>query len=100
MERNKPRAFLGLSIIFFLVVGATAYYKENGLVDVGKLHMEIASVKSQIKKYYLENNNIRRALVSLNKSDDRVEAIAREQLGLVKPGEVVYEFIDADKLVN
>lgn len=89
-----------MSIIFFLVVGATAYYKENGLADVGELHMEIASVKNQIQKYYLENNNIRRALVSLNKSDDRVEAIAREQLGLVKPGEVVYEFIDAGKLAN
>ncbi|VAX16963.1 Cell division protein DivIC (FtsB), stabilizes FtsL against RasP cleavage [hydrothermal vent metagenome] len=100
MERNKSRAFLGLSIIFFLVVGATAYYKENGLADVGKLHLEIASVKNQIQKYYLENNNIRRALVSLNKNDDRVEAIAREQLGLVKPGEVVYEFIDAGKLAK
>jgi len=100
MERNKPRALLGLSIIFFFVVGATAYYKENGLADVDKLHMEIASVKREIQGYYLENNNIRLALVSLSESDDRVEAIAREQLGLVKPGEVVYEFIDAGKLAN
>jgi len=100
MERNKPKAFLGLSILFFLVVSATAYYKENGLADVGKLHVEIASVKKEIQEYYFANRRIRQKLVSLNKNDDRVEAIAREQLGLVKPGEVVYEFIDAGKLVS
>lgn len=100
MERNKPKAFLGLSIIFFLVVSATAYYKENGLDDVSKLHSEIASIKKEIQEYNFENNRMRLELVSLNTSDDLVEAIAREQLGLVKPGEVVYEFIDADKLTN
>lgn len=100
MERNKPKAFLGLSILFFLVVSATAYYKENGLGDVGKLNSEIASVKKEIREYSLEINRMRLELVSLNQSDDQVEAIAREQLGLVKPGEVVYEFIDAAKLAN
>lgn len=100
MERNKPKAFLGLAVIFFLVVTATAYYKENGLNDVGKLHSEIAAVKEEIRAFTFDNNRMRMELVSLSQSDDQVEAIAREQLGLVKPGEVVYEFIDADKLAN
>lgn len=100
MERNKPKAFLGLAVIFFLVVTATAYYKENGLNDVGKLHSEIAAVKEEIRAFTFDNNRMRMELVSLSQSDDQVEAIVREQLGLVKPGEVVYEFIDADKLAN
>jgi cell division protein FtsB len=100
MERNKPKAFLGLAIIFFLVVTATAYYKENGLDDVGKLHSEITAVKEEIRAFTFDNNQMRMELVSLSQSDDQVEAMAREHLGLVKPGEVVYEFIDADKLAN
>ena len=77
-----------------------AFYKENGLKDVRKLHNSIDSVDNQISALELENNQITVELSSLNHSDIYVEAIAREHLGLIKQGEVVYEFVDAKKLNN
>ncbi len=89
---------MGVSIVFFCFVSATAYYKENGLADVMKLHSAITAVKQEIHEFQAENSRIRLELDSLNHNDTYVEAIVREELGLVKPGEVVYEFIDAKRL--
>ena len=47
-----------------------------------------------------ENHTMRLELASVSTSDRRVETIARENLGLVKPGETVYEFVDAGKLAG
>ncbi len=98
MESTKPTALLGVSAIFFCLVTVTSYYKENGLKDVGKLKQAIISVKKEKSDIRLENERIRQELSSLNNSNAYVESIAREQLGLVKPNEVVYEFIDAERL--
>jgi len=98
MERNKPRALLSLAAVFFCLVTATAYYKQNGLKDLARLRAAIGQANGEMRAIRAENDRIRQELASLNYSDEYVEAIARDSLGLVRPGEVVYEFIDAETL--
>lgn len=100
MERNKPLFLFGASLLFFMFVTATAYYKRNGLKDLQRLEVAIAEIKLEIKEVEQENARYRHELDSLNYSNAYVEAIARESLGLVKPGEVVYEFVDARMMVD
>lgn len=44
-----------------------------------------------------DNRLLRKQIRSLRKDLTSIERIAREDLGLVKPGETVYEFIPAEK---
>lgn len=100
MEKGRPKSLLAASVVFFLLVSATAFYKENGLRDVKKLRSAIENIDGEIASVRGETDRIRLELASLNSDDKHVESIARESLGLVKPGETVYEFIDANELAE
>ncbi|MDH5478109.1 MAG: septum formation initiator family protein [Nitrospinota bacterium] len=100
MRSDRGSAALGLSILFFLVMGLAAYYKDNGLSDVAHLRQEISSISGQRERLTLENNRLQEELDNLSNGQFIVESIAREDLGLVRPDEVVYEFIDSKTLQN
>ncbi|MGK7345342.1 MAG: FtsB family cell division protein [Candidatus Nitrospinota bacterium M3_3B_026] len=98
MERSRPWILVSLAVVCFIAVTVTAYYKQNGLRDLRKLQSSIAKVEREIAEIRRENERNRMELYSLRQGDEYVEAVARESLGLVKPNEVVYEFVDAGKL--
>lgn len=87
-----------LGVVYFTLVTFTAYYKPNGLRDLRKINLAIEKVEKEIAEQEHENLRHRRELASLRRGDEYVEAVARESLGLVRPGEVVYEFVEAEKL--
>ncbi len=98
MSKNRPSVLLAASIAFFVAVTITAYFKQNGLKDVAELKVAIEKIEKDTYAVMAENERYRQELISLNHSERYVNAIAREKLGLVKPGEVVYEFVDAERL--
>ncbi|MDH5508820.1 MAG: septum formation initiator family protein [Nitrospinota bacterium] len=98
MKSNRGSAALGMSILFFGIMASAAYYKDNGLYDVGRLREEIGAIQLQNLRLTQENVRMRHELDNLKFGDFIVESIAREDLGLVKPNEVVYEFIYAKTL--
>ncbi|VAX19991.1 hypothetical protein MNBD_NITROSPINAE01-647 [hydrothermal vent metagenome] len=98
MEKDRPLAIFAISALFMIFVVTCAWFKQNGFLDVQKLQMAIEKTKSEIDAKKAENNLFRVELSSLNHSDRYVEAIARENLGLVKPNEVVYEFVEPNTL--
>lgn len=99
MEATKPWWYLGGSVLFALLVCASAWYKENGLADVITLNQAIARLQAQGDDLEQENHRLKEELTRLAARDDWfVERVAREDLGLVRPGEVVYEFVDESKL--
>jgi cell division protein FtsB len=51
-------------------------------------------LKNRIEALQRENEKLRQQITKLEGDPAEVERLAREQLGLVKPGEVVYEFVD------
>jgi len=100
MKSNRGSAALGMSILFFAIMASAAYYKDNGLYDVGRLREEIAAIRMQSQILVRENKMMREELDGLKFGEFIVESITREDLGLVKPNEVVYEFIDSKILVD
>lgn len=100
MKLSRPSLLLGAAVVFFAAVVALAFVKENGLRDVANLQSEIAFVDAQAAGLKHENAMMARELASLNSSSAYAEAIARDSLGLVKPGEVVYEFIPAGQIAR
>lgn len=98
MEKAKPWAVLVLSLLYFVCLSAASYYKENGFRDIQRLSAAIEDVSQTTAQIADENVRYSKELAQLSASDMYVEAIARENLGLVKPGELVFEFVDVEKL--
>tara|TARA_B100000959_G_scaffold274629_1_gene326773 strand:- start:8351 stop:8668 length:318 start_codon:yes stop_codon:yes gene_type:complete len=100
LANNRAVTVFTISIIFFILTTTLAYYKENGIRTMLDLSTEIENINYEITMLKLENRKIEMERMSLYQKGLHVEAMAREDLGLVKKGEVVYEFIETNGLVN
>jgi cell division protein FtsB len=56
------------------------------------MHQTRAALEREIVQLTLNNAALAEEVRAFRTDPGRIEAIAREELGLVKPGEVVYEF--------
>jgi cell division protein FtsB len=98
LETRRRWVLLGLSAFYFVFLTTASYYKENGFRDIHKLSTAIEEINSKASQLAEENTRYANELTQVNSSDTYVEAIARENMGLVKPGEIVFEFVDIEKL--
>ena len=98
MEKGKSWLLLALSALYFAALTTASYYKENGFRDIQKLSSAIEEINDTAAQLSEENARYVKELAQINSSDMYVEAIARENMGLVKPGEIVFEFVDIERL--
>ena len=72
-------------------------FGSRGLLRLRALTNEEAVIKQRIAGLLLENQRLRTQLHALRSDDRYLERLAREQLGFVRPGEVVYRFPSPDR---
>lgn len=80
-----PAACLAF-ILFFTVFG------ERGLLRIYEMKQEKARIETRVADLRLENQQLRLSLEALRSDRHQLERIARKELGLVKPNEVIYQF--------
>ena len=97
---NRPpfRPRLKLAAILLLALVAASVVGNRGLVRVYRMHQTRAALEREIAQLTASNAALAEEVRALRTDPGRVEAIAREDLGLVKPGELVYEFRVAPRL--
>ena len=66
-----------------------AVFKDKGWLDVRARARQFRAVESQIRDIEAENQRLTDEIQALRTDPAAIEKIAREQLKLVKPGEVV-----------
>lgn len=80
-----PRWFV--SVLIVALLGAVTYAFGSSFLQVYRLKREAARLE-QVKQDLIEHNAQLREEIKLLHTPGYVERIAREQLGLVKPGEI------------
>lgn len=96
LRKKKKRGRSGMGIVaatvlvLFVVI---TYNKINLEAKNTELHEQKARYEQQLRKYEDEQENID-AYRDYVKSDENIERIAREKLGLVYPGDIVFEAED------
>jgi len=80
-----------LLLILLILVGAS-FMGNRGLMRLYQLRRERAEITREIDRLTGANAALAEQVRGLKSDPGRVEAIAREELGLVKPDEEVYEF--------
>lgn len=87
-----------LKRVFFVgvVLYALTIFVGQGFRVFG-LRSEVARIREEIE-FHRVNNEIMSRRIDAMQGDGYVEQVAREQLGLVMPGEVAYIRVDGDSL--
>ncbi|MCC7261289.1 MAG: septum formation initiator family protein [Candidatus Latescibacteria bacterium] len=78
-------ALLVLGVILYLFVGG-----DEGLIEIRRQAKVLAVLQARVDQLEAENDSLRQILTMLEHDKDYIEKVAREEYGMVKPGEKVY----------
>lgn len=79
-------------IVFAVLAAATlllAVFNDHGLLAVHAQAQKLSSVQADVVKIQDENKQLNEEIHALHTDPTTIERLAREELRLVKPGEVV-----------
>jgi cell division protein FtsB/cell division protein DivIC len=88
---RKKRFFL-LILVPLLIFGALTFFGEKGILHLLRLQKEVAQIKDRNIKLEEENQKLREEVKRLQRDKRYIEEIARKELGMVKEGEIIYQF--------
>jgi cell division protein FtsB len=77
---------IGMTILYLVVSG------NRGLWNLYKLHQEKADLSRQVARLKLEISRSENEYHAMETDPSILEKQAREDLNLVKPGEIIYKF--------
>lgn len=83
-------------IIIVLILGTFLVYP--GYLDLRKFNREIAKLDEKIIELEEANENLRAEIKALREDRFYIEKVARENLGLIKPGEIIYKIVSSSEL--
>lgn len=91
-RRKKILVAGGLLFLFYLML--SFLFGEMGLVRYAKLRNQRDSLRAEITSLNTSNTELKSRVEALKSDPECIEKLARE-LGLVKQGEIIYQYEDA-----
>jgi cell division protein FtsB len=88
----RKRVVLLLMLFFFLVLGLLTFWGDKGILHLLRLQKELVRIKETNKNIEEENRKLREQVKRLQNEKQYIEEIARKELGMVKEGEILYQF--------
>jgi cell division protein FtsB len=84
---------IGKYLLFFLLLMVLLItFGNKGVVDNYFMSNRLAELKSQNKEMTVENNGLKKKIILLRTDISYIEMIARNELGMVKKGDIVYRW--------
>ena len=91
IAKNVER-YLGILFLFIIVVTALTLFGKKGLIAVYHLNQECKQLIFANEELKEQNRKLEHEVRLLRSNHQYIEKIAREELGLVKNREIVYQF--------
>jgi cell division protein FtsB len=66
---------------------------ERGFLAMWRMQSEVAALDHEVRKIEATNDDLLRTIERLRHDKGYIEKIAREELGLVRPEELVFEYV-------
>ena len=92
--RKHTREILGLALFALLIHDV---FGPHGFIAMRRTQKEIEQIRQQIGKMNDENKTLTDQVNSLKSDPRSIERIAREEMGLARPGEMIFKIPDAPK---
>ncbi|MFQ5882377.1 MAG: septum formation initiator family protein [Candidatus Methylomirabilales bacterium] len=92
LETQRPRRGLILLLCFLGLLLLLSLFGDRSLPQLYRMVRVKADLEQQIEALKHENARFRQEVEAMRRFPSRAEEIARRDLGLVRPGEIVYQF--------
>jgi cell division protein FtsB len=92
--RRNARQILALALFALLMHDI---FGTHGFIAMRRTQKEIEEIRLQIGKINTENKSLTDQVNSLKTDPRAIERIAREEMGLARPGELIYKLPDSSK---
>ena len=89
---KRKRRLLIVILVFLLILGLVSFFGEKGILHLLRLEKELVRIKESNKKMEEENEKLKEEVRRLKTDKRYIEEIARKELGMVKEGEIIYQF--------
>lgn len=101
IEKKKKKLIARLlfliGILFALTLLVKAFVGERGFIGLLKIKSEYASILNEVNQLKGENARLEMDIERLKNDKYYQEKLAREKMGFIREGEVVFLFPDGDK---
>jgi len=95
---SRGRRLVRHGILFFtFVIVVDAVAGEKGLLALLQARSEYAALERSLERARTENADLREQARRLREDPNAVEEQARRELGMIKPGEMVFFIKDVDR---
>jgi cell division protein FtsB len=81
-------------LLIILFVGFFIIFGNRGLLDNQRLKEKLSELRADNSRFEAVNNGLKREVVLMREDLRYIESVARNELGLVKRGDVIYRFVD------
>jgi len=88
----KKKRLLLLMLISLLVLGSLTFFGEKGIFNLLRFRKEVVRIKERNSQLEEENQKLKEEIKRLQGDKRYIEEIARRELGMVKEGEIIYQF--------
>ena len=90
--RSSRKRWLVLLAALAILIAVSSVVGKKSVVKVLRMSKTRTELQQEITRLKQVNEGLTREIQSFANNPSQVEVIAREDLGLVKPGEIVYQF--------
>lgn len=91
-RKNARKRWLVVIAVLAMGIAASSVVGKKSLVKVIHMNKTKSELQQEIARLKRGNEDLAREVRAVTNNPGQVEAIARDDLGLVKPGEIVYQF--------
>jgi cell division protein FtsB len=89
-RKLRRRVMVFILYTIFISGLVAAMFGQGGLLDLLRLHEDLGTARAELAEQQARVQSLRRQVERLRSDPAARERVAREELGLVKPGEVVF----------
>ena len=97
MEKKGKYPFKVVLIAILLLIFFLAYLFLSGYLNLRKVGQRLARIEEENERLVQENKRLEEEIKALEGDPFYIEKIAREELGMVKKGEIVYDIISSEE---
>ena len=88
------RVLLGVLLLLFVLLQYAMWAGKNSVHDLFILDSTLTELTEQKKKLRMRNDRLHAEVIDIKSRLSAIEAHARSELGLIKPGETFFQIIE------
>lgn len=89
---SRPVWLTLIPVLFIILLLGVAVFGEKGILCAINSNQQKEQLQQRVQELEADNQHLREEIKALHSDRRYLEALARKQLGMVKPGERVYQF--------